>query len=93
MGEEEKVQEAVMIPSMSEKTAIKVAMKARDLVQVDVADRMGITQSCLSGCINRKRMSMEFFQGVMNAMGYDVAVIDREDGSILCNIWTEDRAL
>lgn len=70
------------IPVMEEGEILKTSVKERKITQVELADRLGIRQSSLSGNINRRRMSLEVFSTILNAMGYDVAVVDRETGEV-----------
>ena len=70
------------IPVMEEGDILKASVKERKITQVELADRLGIRQSSLSGNINRRRMSLEVFSTILNAMGYDVAVVDRETGEV-----------
>ena len=70
------------IPVMEEGEILKASVKERKITQVELADRLGIRQSSLSGNINRRRMSLEVFSTILNAMGYDVAVVDRETGEV-----------
>lgn len=71
---------------MDEGSIIKAAMKERRLIQIDLADKLGIKQSSLSGNINRRRISMEVFSTILNAMDYDVAVVDRETGEVMWKV-------
>ena len=57
---------------------MRSAMKKRSITQVDLADKLGVLQSSLSGSINRKRLSLEVFCRILNAMEYDVVVVDRK---------------
>lgn len=72
------VQEDLMI--------LREAMKERLMTQVDLADKLGILQSSLSGSLNRKRASVEVFCRILDAMDYDVAVIDRETGEVMWKV-------
>ena len=80
-------QELMMdVPVMEEGDILKASIKERGITQVDLADRLGIRQSSLSGNINRRRMSLEVFGEILNAMDYDVAVVDRETGEIMWKV-------
>ena len=65
---------------------LREAMKARGITQVVLADKLGVLQSSLSGSLNRKRSSMEVFCRLLNAMDYDVAVVDRETGEVVWKV-------
>ena len=70
------------VPVMEEGSILKNAMKDRHMMQVDLADKLGVLQSSVSGNINRRRMSLEVFSTMLNAMEYDVAVVDRKTGEV-----------
>ena len=59
---------------------LKKAMKERGLVQVTLAERLGMQQSSLCGNLNRSRIGMDVFRSILDAMGYDVVIVDRETG-------------
>ena len=71
------------IPVKEEGEILKASIKERKITQVELADRLGIRQSSLSGNINRRRMSLEVFSEILNVMDYDVAVVDRESGEVV----------
>ena len=73
---------ATEVEALEENKIIRVAMKERGVVQVELAKRLGILQSSLSGNINRTRMSLDVFNTMLNAMDYDVAVVDRTTGEV-----------
>ena len=83
MARKEKNEEVLVL---NEGDAIRKAMKERSVVQVELADRMGMMQSSLSGSLNRKRMSIDFLRSVMRVLDYDIAIIDRGSGEELCRI-------
>ena len=74
------------IPVMEEGKILKDAMKERRIMQVELADKLGVLQSSISGNINRKRMSLEVFSTMLNAMDYDVAVVDRNTGEVMWKV-------
>ena len=65
---------------------LKDAMKVRGLTQIELADKVGIKQSGLSGAINRKRMALGTFNNILDAMDYDVCVVDRNSGEIVWKV-------
>ena len=69
-----------------EGSILKAAMKERGMMQVDLADRLGVLQSAVSGNVNRRRMSLEVFSTMLNAMEYDVAVVDRNTGEVVWKV-------
>lgn len=57
---------------------LKEAMKEKGLVQAKLAAQIGLSQHGLSENINRGRISLQMFGRLLDAMGYDVCVTDRE---------------
>ena len=76
----------VEVPVMEEGAILKASIKERGINQVELADRIGIRQSTLSDNINRRRMSLKVFGEVLNAMEYDIAVVDRSTGEIMWKV-------
>lgn len=74
------------IQAIEERQILKNALKERGMMQVDLADKLGILQSAVSGNINRRRMGLDVFSTMLNAMDYDVAVVDRETGEIMWKV-------
>lgn len=74
------------VQAMDNGELLKAAMKERGMMQVDLADKLGVLQSSISGNINRKRMGLDVFCTMLNAMDYDVAVVDRETGEIMWKV-------
>jgi len=80
------------VPVMESGDVLRAAIKARGMMQMDLADRLGVLQSSISGNINRKRMGLEVFGTMLDAMNYDVAVVDRETGEVMWKVaLKEDR--
>ena len=67
--------------SIDENQVMRTAMKERSMRQSDLAERMGTTQNNVSGNINRRKISLEMFKRIMDAMEYDIVVMDRRDGT------------
>lgn len=65
---------------------LKQAMKERGATQVEVADKLGMLQTGVSGLINRPKMTMYGFSTVLNALDYDVAVVDRNTGEVVWKV-------
>lgn len=65
---------------------IRNALIDRGMLQIELADKLGITQASLSGNVNRKRMSLEVFSKTLDVMGFDVAVVDRETGEVFWKV-------
>ena len=67
---------------MEDKKILKEAISERKITQVKLAEKMGVLTSALSMNITRDRMGLDNFKSILNALGYDVAVIDRETGDV-----------
>ena len=63
-----------------EKWILKRAIKARGETQVGLAKKMGLKQAGLNSNINRSRMSVSNFKRCLDALGYDIVIVDRADG-------------
>jgi len=79
-----------ILERMSENELVRAAMRERGMTQKVLADRMGTSQNNLSANLNRKRMSVEVFKGVLDALGYDVIVVDCEDGREMWKLDSEN---
>ena len=60
----------------------RLAMKERNVKQIELADKLGILQSAVSGNLNRRRIGLDVFNTMLDALDYDVAVVDRTTGEI-----------
>ena len=67
---------------LSDKSILKAAIRERGETQVKLASKLGIRQNTLSTNMTRDRMGLDNFRKILNALGYDVAVVDRENGEI-----------
>lgn len=67
---------------LKDKEILRTAMSERGMTQVKLAERIGIGQNAVSATINRDRMSLDGFKRILNAMGYAVAVIDKQSGDV-----------
>ena len=74
---------------LSDKAILRAALKERGTTQMELAERIGVRQNSLSAKMTRDRMSLDAFREVLNMMGYDVAVIDRDNGEVR---WVVDPA-
>lgn len=63
-----------------ENDVIRAAMKARGLTQMALAKEIGMSQNNLSNIVNRTRMSVMSVKELLDAMGYDLVVVDRKTG-------------
>ena len=68
------------VETLSDKVILRLAMKQRKATQVQLANRLGVKQSAMSGQMNRTRMSLGMFGRILGAMDYDVVIVDRNSG-------------
>ena len=79
-----------IIPVKFDRDIMKVAFKSRSVIQDVVAEKLGIKRNALSQGINRSRMSLSMFSRVLNALDYDVVVVDRSTGEPMWKLYVED---
>ena len=77
------------VPVKFDRDIIKVARKARGMTQDVIAGMLGIKQNALSQGVNRSRMSLWMFSRVLNVLGYDVVVVDRDTGEPMWKLFVE----
>ena len=65
-----------------DKAILKAAITESGMTQKALGERIGMTQTAVSGNMTRDRMSLDMFTKLLNGMGYDVAVVSREDGMV-----------
>ena len=75
---------------MEDKAILKEAMRERNERQTALAGKIGIKQSSLSTALRRDRMSMDVFAEILDAMEYDVVVVDRRTGEPMWQVGTDD---
>lgn len=64
---------------LSDKDILRAAIKERGTNQRMLADQLGITQATLSQNISRDRMGLDNFKKILDAIDYDVYVVDRRN--------------
>ena len=69
--------------------AIRGVIAERKVRQSDLAVKLCMSHNVLSENINRNRMSLGNFCKILDAMGYDVVVVDRETGKSVCRVMQE----
>ena len=74
------------VPVISNGQVIKEALKERGMMQVDLADRLGVLQSSISTSINRKHLGLDVFTKLLDAMDFDVAAVDRKTGEVMWKV-------
>lgn len=66
--------------SMAENRIMKEAIKERGKTQAVLAGALGLSQNALSNNLNRVRTSVQVFKEVLDALDYDVVIVDRHSG-------------
>ena len=61
---------------------MKEAIRERGITQTKLAGMLGMLPHGLSESINRTRVSLDKFEQILDALRYDVVVVDRETGEI-----------
>ena len=75
-----KKKEVVVI---NERDILRAAIMERHTTQQAVADKLGMLSNALSQNINRSRISMDNFKKILDAMDYDVYIVDRKNKEAL----------
>lgn len=63
-----------------DKYILRQARSERKIRQIDLADKLGIKQNSLSTAMGRQRMSLSVFRKILDALDYDVVIVDRKSG-------------
>ena len=65
--------------------AIKTAMLNKDIRQIAVADKMGMSESQYSQLIKRSDLKIRVLRSIADAIGYDVKIqlVDRDTGKVI----------
>ena len=62
------------------KDILKMAKNRRKITQTALAEKMGMKQNALSAYMLRNRISVWGFVKILNALDYDVVIVDRSTG-------------
>ena len=62
---------------LRERDILRAAMNTRHTTQAAVGVKMGLSQTALSQNMSRDRISVEKFKKILDAMDYDVYIVDR----------------
>ena len=76
--------------AMNERDILVNALKARGISQKELAEAFETTQGALSEKINRKRMSFRTFRDILDSLGYDIVIVDRETGEQVWSIEVDE---
>lgn len=74
---------------LEDKAILKEAMRERGMTQQKLGERIGMIQTAVSANLKRDRMSLDMFSRLLGGMGYAVAVVDKETGSVRWVVDTE----
>ena len=66
---------------LNEKDILRAAMRHRSTTQGAVAQKLGMSQNALSQNMTRERISMDKFKKILDAMDYDIYIVDRNTGN------------
>lgn len=77
------------IRELPERDIMKRAQKKRGVTQDVVAERLGIKRNSLCQNMNRSRMSLNVFTGVLDALDYDIVIVDRNTGEAEWKLYVE----
>ena len=72
---------------MEDKKVLKEALKSRGMTQTALAKELGMLVSGLSMNMSRDNMGLDNFRKILNALDYDVVVVDRRTGE---EVWLVD---
>ena len=76
------------VVKMEDTEILRNAIKERGVLQSDLADKLGVLQSTISMHLNRKRIGLDVFRSILDAIDYDVVIVDRNTGEA---VWKVDQ--
>ena len=65
---------------LREQDVLRAAIRTRGTTQVEVAKKLGMLQGALSDSMSRNRVAVDKFKTILDAMDYDVYIVDRKTG-------------
>jgi len=77
------------IQTYEDRIILKRAQKSRQVTQEMIANRIGIKRNALNQNMNRTRMSLDTFAKVLNALFYDIVIVDQETGEPMWRLYVE----
>ena len=75
---------------LRDRDILRAAMKRRHATQNAVAEKMGMLPNSLSQNMNRTRISMENFKKILDALDYDIYIVDRNNQEAIWCVDVED---
>ena len=64
---------------LRDRDILRAAMMERHTTQMAVAEKMGMLPNSLSQNMNRNHISMDKFKAILDAMDYDIYIVDRNN--------------
>ena len=74
------------VKSAKSNEILRMAKDSKGFRQTELAEKLGMAQASLSGNMNRSRIGLDVFAKLLDAMGYDVTIVDRESGKELWKV-------
>lgn len=68
------------VNTLNERVILRNALRGRQMTQLTLSERMNMKQSALSQNMARPRMSLGMFAKILDALNYDVVIVDRMSG-------------
>lgn len=77
------------IPIRVDKSILKLAQRSRHVTQEVIANTLNMKRSSLCQNMSRPRMSLGMFAKILDALDYDVVVVNRETGEAEWQLYVE----
>lgn len=77
------------IPIRKDKDILKLAQKSRHVTQDVIASSLKMKRNSLSQNMSRPRMSLGMFAKILDALDYDVMIVNRETGEAEWQLYVE----
>lgn len=72
--------EETRVPVRADREILKLAQKKRNMTQEMIANSLNMKRNSLCQNMSRQRMSLGMFAKILDAMDYDVMIVNRETG-------------
>ena len=80
------------LPAIQDKALLKLAKTIRGMTLDAMSVKLGMKGSALSQNMSRDRMSLGIFGRILDVLGYDVVIVDRETGEECWKLDVADRS-
>lgn len=77
------------VPVRIDREILKLAQRSRGVTQDVIADKLGVKRNALCQSMNRPRMSLGMFAKILDVLGYDVVVVNRETEEAKWQLYVE----